>query len=188
MTLKLPSQYPIGQFDGKLRLMKIIKGSLSDVILLALEKTVDGYIRVEDFLYNTHIYAKGYERHLNKSALSKALRRLREKGLVETYALSDKLAYKLTVAGQNLTAIRYFDEKNWDGIWRVVIFDIPENRRRIRRILRDRLKVWGFVPWQKSVWASQRNIARELDEIIKELQIEEWVIVLESKNISKTLS
>ena len=158
------------------------------MILIGLEKTVDGYIRVEDFLYNTHTYAKGYERHLNKSALSKALRRLRVNGLVETYAQSNKLAFKLTVAGQNLTANRYFDEKNWDGIWRVVIFDIPENQRRIRRILRDRLKLWGFVPWQKSVWATKRNIAQELKEIIKELQIEEWVIVLESKDISKSFS
>ena len=168
--------------------MRIIKGSLSDLILLSLEKVIDGYIRVEDFLYNTHIYAKGYDRPLKKSALSKALKRLRENGLIETYLETEKLAFKLTVAGENLIHDQVFDNGSWDGVWRVVIFDIPEKQRKIRRILRSRLKLWGFIPWQKSVWATKKDIAPELKEIITELKINDWVIVLESKDISKQVS
>jgi len=76
------------------------KKSLTNVILLALEKSVDGYVRFEDFTYNSWFYARGYERKLKKPALSQALRRLRENGLVEL--LSDgELTLRLTDRGKD---------------------------------------------------------------------------------------
>jgi DNA-binding HxlR family transcriptional regulator len=124
--------------------VKIKKGSLSDLILLYLEKSIDGYVRLEDFLYNTHIYAKGYDRPLKKSVLAQALKRLREKALVEQVFESENLAYRLSISGQELLYFQH-EEKNWDGKWRIIIFDIPEKQRKIRRILRGKLKEWGFV-------------------------------------------
>lgn len=42
---------------------------------------------------------------------------------------------------------------SWDGKWRVVIFDIPEEKWRSGRdALRDKLQNLGFVFIQKSVW------------------------------------
>lgn len=164
--------------------MKVIKGSLTDIVLFALEKAIDGYVRTEDFLYNTHIYARGYERPLKKSNLAKTIKRLREKGLIEEKVGVENLAFKLSTAGESLVRQLYFDEKKWDGVWRLVIFDIPENQRKLRSILRSRLKLWGFIQWQKSVWATKRNIMNELEDIISELKIEKWIIVLESRNVS----
>lgn len=43
-------------------------------------------------------------------------------------------------------------KKKWDGRWRVLIFDIPENRRRDRDHIRQTLIDIGFVRLQKSVW------------------------------------
>ena len=41
----------------------------------------------------------------------------------------------------------------WDGKWRVLVFDIPENSRRYaREVLRSKVKQWGFYQLQKSVW------------------------------------
>ena len=40
----------------------------------------------------------------------------------------------------------------WDKTWRVVIFDIPENKKRPRDIVRFHLKRIGFIQLQKSVW------------------------------------
>ena len=39
--------------------MKIRKGSTSELILLALEKSADGLVRFTDFAYNSHSYAYG---------------------------------------------------------------------------------------------------------------------------------
>lgn len=163
--------------------MRTSKGSLSDLILLSLEKAVDGYVRLEDFLYNTHIYAKGYERPLKKSAISQALKRLRERDLIEQILDSGDLMYKLSAAGQELLYFQKDDEKTWDGKWRIIIFDIPENQRHIRRILRGKLKEWGFMPWQKSVWATKRNIMDKLKKLIEELNVNEWIALIESDNV-----
>jgi DNA-binding transcriptional regulator PaaX len=73
--------------------------------------------------------------------------------------------------------------QNWDGWWRVVIFDIPEKERKLREMLRYYLKTAGFVYWQKSVWVTVFDIQKELEEVIKKIGIEDWVIVLQSKNI-----
>ena len=86
-------------------------------MLLALEKSVDGYVRVEDFLYNTHIYAKGYERNIKKPLLSQAIRRLREKGLID-FIDEKKLILKLTDRGLDKAIwakLKEEDSRDWDG-------------------------------------------------------------------------
>lgn len=42
--------------------------------------------------------------------------------------------------------------KRWDGKWRLLIFDIPEQRKRIRGQIRATLVALGFVRLQDSVW------------------------------------
>lgn len=42
--------------------------------------------------------------------------------------------------------------KQWDGKWRVLIFDIPENRKSLRNKIRETLVALGFVRLQDSVW------------------------------------
>lgn len=163
------------------------KRSLSKLILLSLEKAVDGYVRFEDFANNTGFYAyhDGWEYPLKKSSLSLALKRLREDGFVEL--TSDKeLAIRLTDKGRSKalwTKMRLEDEK-WDGKWRMVIWDIPEKRRKTRDLLRHQLKQLGFEKIQNSVWASKKNCTLLLKEYIKSVGIEDWVKVVESDSNS----
>lgn len=158
---------------------------MSQSILLALEKTVDGYIRLEDFLYNTHIYAKGYDRPLKKSEFSQALKRLRERGLVEQDKIDEgKIIFKLTQLGSDVLGRDAVSKFDWDGKWRVVIFDIPEQKRRIRDQFRRKLKHWGFKNWQQSVWVCKADVTDKLRSLMEELGIGKWVAVLESDNVS----
>lgn len=161
------------------------KKTLTDVVLIALEKSIDGYVRVEDFLYNTHIYAKGYERNIKKPVLSQAIRRLREKGLVD-FIDEERLLLKLTDQGLDKAIwvkLKEEDNKSWSGTWTLVSFDIPEKRRAARDLLRSRLKDWGFVPWQKSLWASKKDCRIPLRRFVKQLGIHSWVKVLESRDV-----
>lgn len=150
-----------------------------------MEKAVDGYVRLEDFAYHSSKYAYyGGGKPLKKANLAQAFKRLRERGLIELVS-DKKLEYRLTDSGrqkavwQNITD----NSKKWDGKWRVVIFDIPEKRRKARDILRNNLKNWEFVSWQKSVWATKKDCAKPLRKFIKSVGIEDWVIVLESDNV-----
>jgi len=43
-------------------------------------------------------------------------------------------------------------KKRWDGRWRMVVFDIPERRRKVRGRLREVMQEVGFVRMQDSVW------------------------------------
>lgn len=159
------------------------KGSLSKAILLILEKTVDGCVRFDDFVSNPGFYAYGYERNLKKSSLAQALKRLRENGLVEQINLKNDIIIRLTEGGKNLINDGV-DEEAWDGKWRIVIFDIPEQKRIIRNLFRRNLKKWGFKHLQKSVWISKRNVFDKLEAYIRDLGIEKWIIVMESDHMT----
>ena len=54
----------------------------------------------------------------------------------------------------------------WDKKWRMIIFDIPENRRHQRDFLRKRLKWLGFKELQKSVWIFPYDIRKETEELL----------------------
>lgn len=167
--------------------MGVYKKSLTKAILLTLEKTVDGYVRFEDFTYHHYKYHYGYP-ELKKSSFSQALKRLREGGLIEQVKLKNDVIIKLTDAGRGLIEDPA-EEKNWDGKWRIVIFDIPEEKRIIRNLFRRNLKKWGFKHLQKSVWISKRNIFDKLNSYIKDLGIEKWVVVIEANRLtSNTIS
>lgn len=164
------------------------KRKVTNLILLVLEKAVDGYVRFEDFVNNTGFYAlgNGWEYPLNKASLAKALQRLRTGGFVEL--LEDKeLILRLTDKGKEKAILAKLQNpgSKWDGKWRIVIFDIPEKRRAARDLLRYNLKSWGFTPWQRSVWVSKGNCTSLLRDYIQKVGIEDWVLVIESDNIGR---
>ncbi len=153
---------------------------LKDLILLALEKSVDGYVAFEDFANNPMLAG----RDLNKSSFSQAIKRLREQGFVELIS-NNELSLRLTDSGKDRALwekVKIGDEK-WDGKWRLVIWDVPEKRRVARDSLRYKLKQLGFTQWQKSVWASKINCTKLLRDFIRKVGIEDWVMVIESDNV-----
>lgn len=163
--------------------MEIRRGSLAYILLAALEKSIDGYVRLEDFAYHHYRYRYRYGvPELKKSALSKAVARLREKGLIETDKTDvGKLILKLTDEGRTAIILSSEDVKKWDGKWRIVIFDIPEEKRVIRNLFRRNLKKWGFKQLQKSVWISKKDVMDKLFNYIKDLGAEKWIWVFESE-------
>lgn len=158
--------------------------SLSDLLLQAIETTIDGYLRLEDFTYNSHYYAKGYERPLKKSGLSQAVKRLRTKGYIDTKKESGRLILQITEKGQQAVLLKQLLlSEQWDGKWRVVIFDIPEEFKKVRDVLRSRLKIWGFTQLQKSVWITKKSITIQLRDFIHQAGVSQWVIVFEADKI-----
>jgi len=162
------------------------KKVVTNLILLTLEKTIDGYVRFDNFINNPGYYAyhDGWNYSLKKAELAVAFKRLRENGLVELID-DKKLIYRLTDPGKDraLWIKMKMSNEPWDGKWRVVIWDIPEKRRVTRDLLRYKLKILGFQRLQKSVWISKKNCTEELRDFIKKVGIKNWVVVLESDNI-----
>lgn len=158
---------------------------MRDALLLALEKAADGAVVFADFYNNPRRFGyEGPRYEYPKSTLSTAILRLRKKGLIEKKIDEGEVILRLTQAGRDWLFFNKSDDLiDWDGVWRLVIFDIPEKHRRVRNILRRRLKEWGFKQWQKSLWASKKPLTAHLRSLVKKLGIEEWVLVIESSNV-----
>ena len=152
---------------------------LTDLVLLVLEKSIDGYMKFEDFAYNPLL-----ERSVRKSDLAQAIKRLREQGFIELIS-DNELFLRLTDSGKDRVLWKKMtsEDAKWDGKWRLVIWDIPEKRRLVRDLLRFKLKQLGFTQWQQSVWATKTNCTKILRDFIKQIGIEDWVMVLESDNV-----
>lgn len=90
--------------------------------------------------------------------ITKAITDLENAGLVKTSGERRKRKVVLTPKGHAVIEAIYASEYRipepvfWDGKWRVVMFDIREERRRIRAQLRSLLFGAGFLRLQDSVW------------------------------------
>ena len=109
---------------------------------------------------------ESYESWAYRSGLMRRVRALEQQKLVERdLAAPDDRLYRLTWRGR-LHALGGRDpearwSREWDGRWRLVVFDVPTgqdtHRRRLRRYLCDR----GFGYLQKSVWITPDSLQEE---------------------------
>ena len=88
-----------------------------------------------------------------------ALIRLAQKGYVVFVSENGKRYARVTPFGKRILAVEQqkaahalLKRKRWDKRWRVVIFDIPEIRRKTRDQLRETMREAGFYHLQDSVW------------------------------------
>lgn len=86
------------------------------------------------------------------------LKRLKKQKLVEVFHENGQELVRITEKGK-VKALRYKlndieikKPKIWDRKWRMVIFDIPEEEKRMRDIFRQHLKAIGFYQLQESIW------------------------------------
>ncbi len=76
--------------------------------------------------------------------------------------------------------------KERDGIWKMVIFDIPETQRHVRSVLRAKLVSLGFKKWQNSIWMSPYKIAPEIEEELNELAKQFFIRLIKTSDINVT--
>lgn len=107
-------------------------------------------------------------RELDKNRFHDSLRRLEKQGYINKYIENKKEIIKTTKIG-NEKALKYiFNEtkiktpEKWDKKWRVVIFDIPEEKKYLRNVVRERLKRWGFYKLQMSVFVYPFDCQKEI--------------------------
>ena len=80
---------------------------------------------------------------------------------ITTYGMTRALSYELDT-------MRISQPKRWDGLWRVVVFDIPEKHKRMRDMFRMRLVQLGMYQLQESVYVSPYPCFDEI-EFLREL-------------------
>ena|SRR3989338_1246315 len=134
-------------------------------------------------------------KNINKKEVQDEIRKLYQSKLVKKKEnLDGSITMVLTDKGK-LKALTYkFDEmkiekKDWDGKWRLLIFDIPEKIRQGRNSLREKIKQIGFYELQKSAFIFPYNCKDEIDFIIEFYRLRKYArfAVLESIDNEKHL-
>lgn len=129
---------------------------LADQLLSRFDSGID---LIEDIIYPYKGFdpRKYFERQSN---YRRSVDNLIARGLAEER--SDK--FYLTLKGKlELISASSHELKiktpKWDGLWRVIAFDIPEAKRINRKYLREYLRHLGFKSIQKSLWITPNFIA-----------------------------
>lgn len=108
-------------------------------------------------------------------ALTRSLKGLRDAGLVEYHNSGQQSYARLTRDGRKKAHSLKLDaddavlDPNWDGKWRIVMLDLPEERKSDRDSLRYLLKKAGFVMLKNSVWISPHPFEHFFANIKKDL-------------------
>jgi hypothetical protein len=98
-----------------------------------------------------------YKKKYNlKYYLNQKTQKLVKDGFLKIESENGRQFLSLTERGERkLLYYQIVDKKKnikWDGKWRVVVFDVWENTRSKRNLLRMEIKDFGFIQLQRSVW------------------------------------
>jgi phenylacetic acid degradation operon negative regulatory protein len=129
------------------------------------------------FLWTPTGYAKKKYRDLAK--------RMVREGYVQKLLVEGQVHYRITGAGRRqlirvYPALSMISEK-WDGFWRVVVFDVPEKKRRARDVLRSELKRLGFGKLQDSTYISPYDFNKAFLDFLQLRGLAGSVLLFEAK-------
>jgi DNA-binding transcriptional regulator PaaX len=122
-------------------------------------------------------------------ALTRSIKNLVDSGLVEIYNSDNQKYLKLTKKGKSkFNCLKIEGEEAlvstaWDGLWRMVILDLPEKRKKEREALRYLLKKAGFVCVKNTVWISPYPYENLFTNIKKDLGLGIELMVLVTDKI-----
>ena len=131
-----------------------------------------------------------------KQKTARTIHRLQRSNLLTVKKKEGKFVLELTNEGKKLFGeiqrkesqlkkLHITKPPRWDGKWRLVLFDIPEqSHKQARDMLRGKLKEWHFYPLQKSVWVCPWPCENEIQLAAELYTISRYVSVAVAEKIS----
>lgn len=101
---------------------------------------------------------KQWKKYKNRKRLGEIFKRLQKQGCIIVEEKNHQIYISLTEKGKKMAgwlqvdALQIKRPKNWDGKYRIVIFDIVQLKKLYREAFRGKLKELGFYRLQDSVW------------------------------------
>lgn len=125
-----------------------------------------------------------------RNKFNREIYRLKKYGYIKTYKKEGEVVLDITKKGiklvkkYNFKDIKLRKEHKWDKNWRMVLFDIPENKKSARTSLKRKLEQLGFLRYQKSVFIYPYSCKDEIDFISSYFDVEDFVNYIIVKRIS----
>ncbi len=131
------------------------------------------------------MFLKTFDLSLNQKTRSTVQALLKRGSLIADE--SKKNSYSLTdvgfvEVGREFPYFRFFKEE-WDGVWRVLSYEIPENKRELRDRLRREVASWGLGPWHRSFWLTPHPIIADLKNLVAGKEEQGYVQAFEASHV-----
>jgi len=132
-------------------------------------------------------------KNLDKRSARKTISYLKYRKLVEVKQVGGNYEYKLTKKGVDKFKRLSLDDMTipkplqWDGKWRMVLFDIPAEHHAARHAFLEKLKSLHFYMIQKSAWIHPFDCEREIGALLEAYNLEDHVsfLVVSESNFSE---
>lgn len=127
----------------------------------------------------------------SRYAITRSLKGLREAGLIEQIPSPQNEYARLTKEGRKKMHSLELDSDttlvntSWDGFWRIILLDLPENRKNERESLRYLLKKAGFVCLKNSAWISPYPFEHLFTNIKKDLGLKTEMMIIVTELIDE---
>lgn len=128
---------------------------------------------------------------LTEGGVRTALSRMAKKGWLDTERVGRNAFYSLTPRGRRLLEegqARIFHpswDRPWDGGWLLLTYSIPQDERRLRDRLRDRLAWLGFGSFGNGIWLSPHDVSGEVEELAERLGLDERLVCFRARPVEE---
>ena len=153
--------------------------TLSANVLLYLFTAFDFLPR--PFEYKTHYLKRLLSGRTDYKSYLTIINRLEKRGLITIFKKKKQKFLKITKKGESealFIKAKIQTPLKWDGKWRVIVFDIPEDAREKRDQLRHLLKSNGYKNLQASVFISPYPLNREAITYLYKTGLNHYIRVL----------
>lgn len=165
----------------KEKVVEVVLSTLLVVGVLAVAVTMPNAVQLFKYFGNRtpkeqwHI-RRSVSRLENRGFISKSLVRGEEYYVLTSTGKERAMRYKL----KTMTIRR---QKKWDGLWRVVMFDVPEKRRAARRAIGYAIQKLGCVQYQKSVFITPYPCVDEIDFAGECFDVRKYIRIIIAKDV-----
>lgn len=137
-----------------------------------------------DFVTIDSVFLNLFDLSLNQKTQA-TLASLERKAFIKPN--QERTAFQLTDEGffelsREFPYFRFFRAK-WDGVWRVLSYEIPEAKRELRDRLRREVASWGLGPWHRSFWLTPHPIVPHLKQLVSGKEEQQYVQAFESSHV-----
>lgn len=119
-------------------------------------------------------------KNANKTQIGRVIKRLEKQEMISISERNGKTKIEITEKGKKRLLEYDFENlslktKKPDGKWRLIVFDIPEDKKRSRDAFRRKLLQLNCMRLQDSVFASAYPVKQEVDFLCHYLEISDFV-------------
>ena len=175
----------IPQTSGHMPLTEIVLGCIAIAGVLSVALIAPNAVQLLKY-----VNVKHKPKYDFRYRVPETVRRLEKRGYIVFVQEGDATKAVITQAGKDVLLKRkahayaqYKKPEQWDGKWRVVIFDVKEKRKTRRDLFRMELKRIGFTRIQNSVWVFPYDCEEMISLLKMEKEIGKEVLYLVADHV-----